>query len=694
MARLVKLENVRNIGIMAHIDAGKTTVTERILFYTGRTHRLGEVNDGTTVMDWMEQERERGITIMSAATTTLWKDYRINIIDTPGHVDFTVEVERSLRVLDGAVALFCAVGGVEPQSETVWHQAEKYSIPTIAFINKMDRPGADFFGVVDEIRKQFGENPLPVVVPIGKEEDFAGIIDLIGNCAVYFDGEHGEAVRCEPVPAHLLDYAGQWRHHLIEKISEQDERLTEKYIVGEEITPDELRRVLRAATLKGTAVPVLCGAAFKNKGVQGLLDAVVQFLPSPLDMPPTRGTGPDGEAVERRPDDHASLAALAFKVAADKHLGKMIYFRVYSGTMKAGTYVLNSTQNRRQRVGRLLQMHANHREMRDEIFCGDIGVAVGLSETFTGDTLCCDKDPIVLEAIEFPAPVISVSIAPESRADNEKLGRALRLLAEEDPTFVVAFDHETSETVISGMGELHLEIIVDRLRREYGVQARVSPPQVAYRETITSEAEVSKKHVKQTGGKGQYGHVVIAIEPMEPGAGFEFVDEVKGGRIPKEFIPAVEKGVIDAMAAGVFAGYPVVDVRVTLLDGTYHEVDSSERAFHTAASMAFKEAFAMAGPELLEPVVEVTVTTPAEHSGAINCHLCSKRGRILGMDMGATTHTIKAIMPLSEMFGYATDLRTMTQGRASFSMQFEHYEAVPYAIAEEVVAKRRKRRSR
>jgi len=678
---------------MAHIDAGKTTVTERILFYTGRTHRLGDVDAGSTTMDWMEQERERGITITSAATTAFWKNHRINLIDTPGHVDFTAEVERSLRVLDGVVALFCAVGGVEPQSETVWRQAEKYAIPTIAFVNKMDRPGADFFGVVEEIRTRFGENPVPVVVPIGSQETFSGVIDLITCKAVYFDGDDGADLRVEEVPAQLAPYAQEWRHHLIEKVAELDDHLTEKYCRNEEISADEMRAALRKATLQSHAVPVLCGAAFRNKGVQNLLDAVLAYLPSPMDVPPTKGTNLKNEEEQRLPKDDGRLAALAFKVVADKHMGKMVYFRIYSGTMQAGSYIYNSTQGKKQRTGRLMQMHANHRELRDEIYCGDIGVAIGLTETVTGDTLCSEDDPIILETIEFPAPVISVSIAPESRADSEKLGKALALLAEEDPTFVVAFDQETEETVISGMGELHLEIIVDRVKREYGVNANVGHPQVAYRETITGESEINKKFVKQTGGKGQYAHVRLVIEPLEPGQGFEFVDDISGGRIPREFIPAVEKGIIDAMAVGVYAGFPVVDVRATLTDGSYHEVDSSERAFRTAASMAFKEAFGHAGPRLLEPVMSVSVITPPEYSGSINGHLSSKRGRILAMETEGSSHYVKALVPLSEMFGYATTLRTMTQGRATFTMHFEHYEPVPFSIAEEIVENRRKRRS-
>ena len=677
---------------MAHIDAGKTTTTERILFYTGLTHRLGEVHEGQATMDWMAQERERGITITSAATTAIWKDHRINIIDTPGHVDFTVEVERSLRVLDGAIALFCAVGGVEPQSETVWRQAEKYSIPTIAFVNKMDRLGADFFGVVEEIRKQFGENPIPVLIPIGSEDNFHGVIDLIEQRAMYYDDEQGKDVRNEPIPGDLRDYADQWRQYLIEKASEQDEHLLEKYCNGEQISSDELRRAIRTATLKNLAVPILCGSAFKNKGVQKLLDAVTYYLPSPLDMPPTPGTAPDGTEIIRLPKDDGRLSALAFKVVADKHLGKMVYFRVYSGTMQAGTYILNSTQDKRQRVGRLLQMHANHREMRDQIYCGDIGVAIGLGDTVTGDTLCSPDEPIILEAIEFPAPVISVSIAPASRADREKLSRALMLLAEEDPTFTVHYDSETEETVISGMGELHLDIIVDRIRREFGVQATVSAPQVAYRETITTGREIVERYVKQTGGKGQFAHVAIHIEPLEAGQGFEFINNIQRGAIPREFIPAVEKGIIDAMAKGVYADCPVVDVRVSLFDGKHHEVDSSEMAFRTCAAIAFKRGFMLAGPELLEPMMSVNVVTPGEHSGSINSHLCSKRGRIQGMEMDGPTHRIDAIVPLSEMFGYATDLRTMTQGRASFSMHFEHYEAVPFSIAEEIVAEKKKKR--
>jgi len=677
---------------MAHIDAGKTTTTERILFYTGLTHRLGEVHEGQATMDWMAQERERGITITSAATTAIWKDHRINIIDTPGHVDFTVEVERSLRVLDGAIALFCAVGGVEPQSETVWRQAEKYSIATIAFVNKMDRLGADFFGVVEEIRKQFGENPIPVLIPIGSEDNFHGVIDLIEQRATYYDDEQGKDVRNEPIPDDLRDYADQWRQYLIEKASEQDEHLLEKYCNGEHISSDELRRAIRTATLNNLAVPVLCGSAFKNKGVQKLLDAVTYYLPSPLDMPPTPGTAPDGTEIIRLPKDDGRLSALAFKVVADKHLGKMVYFRVYSGTMQAGTYILNSTQDKRQRVGRLLQMHANHREMRDQIYCGDIGVAIGLGDTVTGDTLCSPDEPIILEAIEFPAPVISVSIAPASRADREKLSRALMLLAEEDPTFTVHYDSETEETVISGMGELHLDIIVDRIRREFGVQATVSAPQVAYRETITTGREIVERYVKQTGGKGQFAHVAIHIEPLEAGQGFEFINNIQRGAIPREFIPAVEKGIIDAMAKGVYADCPVVDVRVSLFDGKHHEVDSSEMAFRTCAAIAFKRGFMLAGPELLEPMMSVNVVTPGEHSGSINSHLCSKRGRIQGMEMDGPTHRIDAIVPLSEMFGYATDLRTMTQGRASFSMHFEHYEAVPFSIAEEIVAEKKKKR--
>lgn len=691
MARLVSLDKVRNIGIMAHIDAGKTTVTERILHFTGKTHKIGEVHDGEAVMDWMEQERERGITITSAATTCFWKGHRINIIDTPGHVDFTVEVERSLRVLDGAIALFCAVGGVEPQSETVWRQAEKYSVPKIAFINKMDRAGADFFRVVGLIESQLGANPVPIVIPMMENGTLVGVIDLIHHVAHYYDDPEkgGEGRRDEPIPAEWMAEHDQWFKHLVEKASEVDESLMEKYCAEESISEAELLCGLRRATLAQTVVPVLCGAAFKNKGVRRLIDAVTELLPSPVDLPPTIGRSLEGEEIDRIPKDDGRLAALAFKVVADKHMGKMVYFRVYSGTMKGGSYVLNSAKNKMQRVGRLMQMHANHQENRDAIYCGDIGVAVGLSDTVTGDTLCDPDHPIILEAIEFPAPVLSVSISPESRGDRDKLSTGLTRLSEEDPTFTVGSGVESGETVISGMGELHLEIIVDRLKREYGVQAQVGRPQVAYRETLTRSVTINHKYAKQTGGRGQYAHVQMTVDPTDPGTGFEFENKIVGGAIPREYIPSVEKGIVKAMAEGVYAGFPVVDVRVTLFDGSFHEVDSSEQAFRICASQAFKQAFRDGNPELLEPVMSVTVVTPEEFAGGITGNLCSRRGRIQGIDMTPQGHSIEAMVPLAEMFGYATDLRNISSGRANFTMHFEHYEAVPFALAEKIVEERR-----
>jgi len=690
MSRQIPLERVRNIGIMAHIDAGKTTCTERILYYTGRTHRIGEVNDGRATMDWMAQERERGITITSAATTCFWRDHRINIIDTPGHVDFTAEVERSLRVLDGAVALFCGVGGVEPQSETVWRQAEKYRVPCIAFVNKLDRAGADFLGVVGEITKSLGENAVPVVLPIGEEANFAGVVDLFEKRATYYeDADLGTSYHETEMPEDMADAVEHWRRHLVEKVSELDEDILERYCNGEEISTQELRAAVRKATLARLIVPVFGGAAFKNKGVQRLLDGVVDFLPSPIDLPPVSGRCLKDEPIERVPRDDDHMAALAFKVVADKHMGKLVYFRVYSGTVRAGTYVYNSVAGKRQRIVRLMQMHANHRELCDAIHCGDIGAAVGLGDTRTGDTLCDEAHPIVLEAIEFPAPVISVSIAPETRADNERLGRALHALSDEDPTFVVTYDNETAEMVISGMGELHLEILVDRMKREFNVNAKAGVPQVAYRETISSEVEVEKKFVKQTGGRGQYAHVCLRLAPLDPGQGFEFVDKVYGGAVPSNFVPAVERGVVDAMAKGPYAGCPVVDVRVTLYDGSSHDVDSSDIAFRTCAAQAFREGMMNDTPRLLEPVMSVNVVTPPQYSGAINSDLCGRRGRILGMEMRPKSNEIRAMVPLAEMFGYATALRTMTQGRANFTMHFEHYEAVPYALAEEIIKARK-----
>jgi elongation factor G len=691
MSREVPLERVRNIGIMAHIDAGKTTCTERILFYTGRTHRIGDVDDGNTTMDWMEQERERGITITAAATTCNWKDHRINLIDTPGHVDFTAEVERSLRVLDGAVALFCGVGGVEPQSETVWRQAEKYNVPCIAFVNKLDRPGADFFAVVQEMEHSLGANPVPIVIPIGKEENFTGLVDLYAQKAIYYDdADKGETYHEGPIPADMVEIAAKWRRHLIEKVSELDEAILDRYCKGEEIPLEDLRAVIRKATLARRVVPVFCGAAFKNKGVQRLLDGVIHYLPSPVDLPPVIGKCLEGTEIERYPKDDGRMAALAFKVVSDRHMGKLIYLRVYSGTMKAGSYVYNSVKGKRQRIGRLMQMHANHQEMRDAIYCGDIGAAVGLGDTTTGDTICDEEHPIVLEAIEFPAPVISVSITPESRADQERLAKALHAMSEEDPTFIVAHNAETSETVISGMGELHLEIIVDRMRREFGVQAKVGVPQVAYRETITNDVELSYKHVKQTGGHGQYAHVEIRLEPLGPGEGFEFVDKIFGGAIPLNYIPSIERGIVDAMAKGPYAGFPVVDVRVTLVDGSSHDVDSSDMAFRLCAAHAFRLAVMKDTPQLLEPVMSVNVIIPSDYSGSVNGDLCARRGRIQGMETRPTAHEITAYVPLAEMFGYATTIRTLTQGRSSFTMHFERYEAVPYSIAEEIIAARKK----
>jgi elongation factor G len=693
MARLHPLERVRNIGIMAHIDAGKTTVSERILYYTGRTHKLGEVHDGAAVMDWMPQEQERGITITSAATTTVWRDHVINLIDTPGHVDFTVEVERSLRVLDGVIGLFCAVGGVEPQSETVWRQAEKYAVPRIAFVNKMDRAGADFYSVVDEIEHELGANAVPVTIPIGAEERFRGIVDLVDDVAVFYDEtDQGLTFREEPVPAEMADEVRRWKQYLLEKVAEVDERLLAKFMEEQPIGDRELSRAIRAATHKHLVCPVLCGSAFKNKGIQRLLDAVVSYLPSPLDLPPVSGRALEGEPIERVPKDDGRLAALAFKVVSDRHVGKLVYVRVYSGTLRAGTTVLNSSSRGEQRAGRLLRMHADRREPVEALYSGEIGAVVGLSATATGDTLCAPEHPIVLEAIEFPAPVLSVAVGVKERKDRERLGASLARLAEEDPTFLVATDAETEETVIAGMGELHLEILVDRLRREFGVEVVTGPPQVAYRETMTEAVEVNERLVKQTGGRGQYAHVVMKLEPLASGTGFEFVNKVVSGRVPKEYIPAVERGVTDVMRKGAYAGFPVVDLRVTLLDGSFHEVDSSDMAFRACASHAFKRGFLKGLPGLLEPVMSVNVVTPEEFSGAVIGSLCNRRGTILGMDAQGNAKAVRARVPLATMFGYATELRNMSQGRAIFTMHLERYEPVPYAIAEEIVAERRARR--
>jgi elongation factor G len=682
--------NIRNIGIMAHIDAGKTTVSERILFYSGKTHKMGEVHDGAAVMDWMAQEQERGITITAAATNLMWKEHEINLIDTPGHVDFTAEVERSLRVLDGAIALFCAVGGVQPQSEQVWRQSEKYNVPKLAFVNKLDRVGADFFGVVREIQNILGANAVPVVVPIGQEEAFEGVIDLIAMQAVYFGAQdQGETVIRREIPADKIETAKKWRANLVEKCAEQCDRLLEKFLETGDLTTEEITGIIRNATVARRVIPVYCGSAFKNKGIQPLLDGVVQFLPSPLDLPPIIGMLEDGKAVHRQHTDTEPFSALAFKIAADKHMGKLTYMRVYSGVIRSGAMVYNSTRSSEQRIGRILQMHANRQEAVAEARCGDIVAVIGLQKTKTGDTLCCRDNPIVLESIEFPAPVMSISIKPESRSDDEKLVGALHSLADEDPTFIVGFDDETRETVISGMGELHLEILVDRMRREFGVAAQVGRPEVAYRETATVGVSGQYKHVKQTGGRGQYAHVCLKLEPLDPGTGFEFVNEVKGGRIPAEFIPAVEKGVISAMTKGPCAGYPVVDMRVTVFDGTFHEVDSNDFAFREAGRACFRQLFLQARPELLEPIMSLEVTTPDEFMGAVTGSICQRRGRIESMDDEAEHKLIRGLVPLSEMFGYAGTVRTLTQGRATFTMHFEHYEAVPYALAEEIVAKRR-----
>jgi len=689
MARKLPLDRTRNIGIMAHIDAGKTTTTERVLYYTGITYKIGEVHEGTATMDWMVQEQERGITITSAATTCFWREHRVNIIDTPGHVDFTIEVERSLRVLDGAVAVFCSVGGVEPQSETVWRQADKYRVPRIAFINKMDRVGADFFRGVSMIRDRLKANAVPLQLPVGAEEHFRGIVDLVGMKAFVWDEDSlGARYRTEEIPADLLATAEQYRGELLEAVADTDEGLLEKYLDGREITEDELRDAVRAATVSLKIVPVLCGSAFKNKGVQPLLDAVVDYLPAPTDVPPVDGTNPvSGEVESRTPSDDAPFSALAFKIMTDPFVGSLTFLRVYSGVLESGSYVFNSTKGKKERVGRLLKMHANKREEIKEVHAGDIAAAVGLRDSTTGDTLCEETRPIVLEAIEFPEPVISIAIEPKTKADQEKLGVSLQKLATEDPSFRVATDRETGQTLISGMGELHLEIIVDRLLREFKVDASVGKPQVAYKETVRRAATQETKFVRQTGGRGQYGHVVLRVEPRAPGAGFEFVDQIKGGVIPREYIPAVERGVRDATGAGPLAGYPIVDVKATLLDGSYHEVDSSEMAFKIAGSMAFKDALRKADAALLEPVMAVEVVVPEEFMGDVIGDLSSRRGKILGMDARGGAQVIAAQVPLAQMFGYATDLRSKTQGRATYTMQFSHYEPVPQLISEEITAK-------
>jgi elongation factor G len=687
-ATKIGLERVRNIGIMAHIDAGKTTTTERILYYTGRTHKMGEVHEGAATMDWMAQEQERGITITSAATTAFWRDHRINIIDTPGHVDFTVEVERSLRVLDGAVAVFDSVAGVQPQSETVWRQADKYGVPRIAFINKMDRTGADFFKSVQSMIDRLGAKPVPIQLPIGQEDAHRGVVDLVNMNAIVYEDDLGTKMSTVEIPTELAEQAQEYHHQLIDAVADHDEELLETYLEDEsKVTPEMLKRALRAATLDGSITPVLLGSAFKNKGVQPLLDAIVDYLPSPLDVPSVHGIDPRTQhELSRKATEDDPFAALAFKVMSDPYVGKLTYFRVYSGKIKAGDRVLNTTTGKTERVSRILQMHANHREEREEIGAGEIAAAVGLKQTTTGDTIAVDTAPIVLESMTFPDPVISVAVEPKTKADQDKLAQGLQRLSDEDPTFRVRTDEETGQTLIAGMGELHLEIIVDRLKREFNVDANVGRPQVAYRETAgQAVTSVNGKFVRQTGGRGQYGHAVINLEPAKQGEGYEFVDKIVGGKIPKEYIPAVDLGIQEAMESGIVAGYPVVDIRVELVEGSYHEVDSSEMAFKVAGSMAFKEAMKRAKPKLLEPVMLVEVTTPEDYLGDVMGNLNSRRGRVEGMEPVGNAQVIRAMVPLAEMFGYATDLRSMSQGRATFHMEFDHYEEVPSSIATELV---------
>jgi elongation factor G len=682
------LENVRNIGIMAHIDAGKTTTTERILYYTGRTHKMGEVHEGAAVMDWMAQEQERGITITSAATTAFWREFRINIIDTPGHVDFTVEVERSLRVLDGAIAVFDSVAGVEPQSETVWRQADRYKVPRIAFMNKMDRTGADFFASVQTMVDRLGARPVPVQLPIGAEEHFRGVVDLVEMKAITYLDDLGQNMDVGDIPAELIEQANEYHHQLIDAVADHDDELMETYLEDESmVTPDMLRRALRAATLDITVTPVLLGSAFKNKGVQPLLDAVIDFLPSPLDVPPIHGIDPRTEhELSRRPALDEPFSALAFKVMSDPYVGRLTYMRVYSGQVNAGDRVLNVTTGKSERIGRILQMHANSREERETIGAGEIAALVGLKNTSTGDTLAIDTAPIRLESMDFPEPVIAVAIEPKTKGDQDKLGAGLQRLSDEDPTFRVQTDEETGQTLISGMGELHLEIIVDRLMREFNVDANVGRPQVAYRETVSRPVEkIEGKFVRQTGGRGQYGHVIINLEPAEPGDGYEFIDKIVGGKVPREYIPSVDLGIQEAMESGILAGYPVVDLRVELVDGSYHEVDSSEMAFKVAGSMAFKNAMQRAKPKLLEPKMAVEVVTPEEYLGDVMGDLNSRRGHIEHLEPRGNAQAIRARVPLATMFGYATDLRSTTQGRATFTMQFDRYEEVPQSIAGEIV---------
>ena len=695
MARKTPLEHYRNIGIMAHIDAGKTTTTERVLFYTGLSHKMGEVHDGNAVMDWMEQEQERGITITSAATTCFWSgmerqypQHRINIIDTPGHVDFTIEVERSLRVLDGAVAVFCAVGGCEPQSETVWRQANKYHVPRMAFVNKMDRTGADFLRVVGQIHTRLGANPVAMQVPIGAEEGFEGVVDLVTMKALHWDQESkGAQVEARDIPEHLRAQCDEYREKVIEAAAESDEALMEKYFEQGDLSEQDIRKGIRIRTLNNEIIPVFCGSAFKNKGVQAMLDGVIDYLPGPLDVPPINGTALDGKTeMVRRADDAEPFAALGFKIMTDSFFGQLVFFRVYSGTLNSGDVVYNPVKEKKERIGRILQMHSNNREDIKEVRAGDIAAAVGLKYVTTGDTLCNESAAVVLERMEFPEPVISQAVEPKTKSDQEKLGVALSKLAREDPSFQVRSDEESGQTIISGMGELHLEIIIDRLKREFNVAANIGRPQVAYRETITEKVEQEHKHAKQTGGRGQYGHVFIRLEPRELGAGYEFVDEIKGGVVPREYIPAVNKGIQEAMQSGVVAGYPVIDVKATLYYGSYHEVDSSEHAFKAAGIQAFKEGVRKAGPQLLEPLMAVEVVTPEEYMGGVNGDLSARRGMIQEMENSPSGKVVKAEVPLSEMFGYATALRSATQGRATYTMEFQKYAPVPVSVAEAIKA--------
>jgi len=688
MSRTVPLDKIRNIGIAAHIDAGKTTTTERILFYTGMSHKIGEVHDGAATMDWMEQEKERGITITSAATTCQWRDIQINIIDTPGHVDFTIEVERSMRVLDGAVAVFCAVGAVQPQSETVWRQANKYGVPRIIYVNKMDRTGADFYNVINSVKSRLKANPVPLQIPIGAEENFQGIVDLVEMKAYTWSGEIGAKPTIGEIPAELKEKAEEFRRALVEAAAESDEELTMKYLDGEELTQEEIIKGIKAGCLAMTITPMLCGSSFKNKGTEKMLDAVITYLPAPTEVAQIKGIDPKDESEVTVNSTDSNFSALAFKIMTDPFVGQLTFVRIYSGKLESGSYVLNSTKDKKERVGRLLKMHANKREEVKELYAGDIGAVVGLKDTLTGDTLCEEGKPVILERMNFPEPVISVAVEPKTKADQEKMGIALKKLAEEDPSFRVSSDEETAQTIISGMGELHLEILVDRMKREFKVEANVGNPQVSYRETIKGPIKAEHKYAKQSGGKGQYGHVVLEIEPLEAGKGFEFVDAIKGGVIPREFIPAVEKGIKETLVSGVLAGYPFVDVKATLTFGSYHDVDSSELAFKLAASMAFKEGARKAGIALLEPIMKVECEMPEEYMGDVIGDLNRRRGQIQSMDERNGIKVVAAMVPLSEMFGYSTDIRSMTQGRGSYSMEFDHYEEAPRNVTEEIVKKR------